>query len=307
MDIKKLDGSDIKEVKNKFLGRITRKNTLVSYTRAINFYIDTFKISCVDDIEGLALGYYDDFAKEMLKTYKPSTVKLTLAVIGSFLSFLKVYGLLDNLVNLSSIKLPEEKNKVVSIISSEDLKSLLGTGVEKQQDRLLVRLLYYTGRRVGDIARIRIKDILVNPDGSGILKIKAEQKTGKKSKTFIPKGVMAELELYVSIEKNRMKQEISDSHYLFGAYGKISKKKPQAQNIRNRVNAICRKVNVNSKKISPHTFRHTVITKVINEKGMTAATQFANSSSERILTKFYWNRDLDKDPVNVGKSIFGNV
>jgi len=86
-----------------------------------------------------------------LKGAKQSTLRLTAIILKKYAKFMNL--------DYSKIPLPSLKNEPKQIyIKEEDLEKFLNS-FENLRDKLIVRLLLFTGCRVGEIANMHIEDI----------------------------------------------------------------------------------------------------------------------------------------------------
>jgi len=296
--------------KEKYLSRQDKDNTLRIYGRCVERFCRDFEIADATQIGGIKVGYYQDWVDELYEQYSTSTIQLHVRVISNFTRFLESYGIIEKAPDLGFINYKDEKH-VVTIIGDSDLQKILGDGVTKLQDRLLVRVLLETGKRRGDIANIRISDVYGLPDGNGIIVFDKEQKTGKSTKMQVSKELMARYDEYILAEGKRH-GSIPSMAFVFGKHGKIQAegdndpkagRKNRGQNIYNRVNKICAQVGVNPKDITPHVFRHTGTTKIARAKGIAAAKDFGGWSSSAVMEKFYYG-DVEGGVIAVADGVF---
>ncbi len=311
----------IGDVKEMYLRRQERTNTVRIYGYAVEKFCRDFEIIDAKEIGKIPVGFYQDWVDGLYaEGYSTGTIKLYIRVISNFASYLESYGIIENSPILKFLTFKKETHRV-TIISDGDLKALLSDDVKKLQDRLLMRTLLETGKRRGDIANIRLSDIYLVPEYddegnftkmTGIVSFRNEQKTGKSNDMYVSDSFVERFRDYVEQEESRIGTPIPETAYLFGKHGKIQTnedenddkgRKNRGQNIYNRVNKICKQVGINPEDITPHVFRHTATTKIARTKGISAAKDFGDWSSSAVMERFYYG-DEEGGVVTVANGVF---
>ena len=95
-----------------------------------------------------------------------STRRRRLATLKSLLRFGHYLGYLDFNVGVK-LKLPQPKDIMAGRILSELQVMTLIALAPNRRERALIQFLYYTGARVGEVARLTWKDIQPNRNGQG--------------------------------------------------------------------------------------------------------------------------------------------
>ena len=155
------------------------------------------------------------------------------------------------------IENPKLEKKLPKYLYYEDLEKILNTpdlntntGI---RDALILELLYVTGIRVSELVNIKIQDIDISNQ-----KIKITGKGNKQRIVMYGKKCQELLDKYLNIRNLLLKD--NNDYLILGVKGK----KINDRVIRNIINNLSIKAGLNLK-ISPHTFRHTFATHMLNE------------------------------------------
>lgn len=141
------------------------KSALETYPLSLKSFLDYLKRNNLD-INNLTSQKLIDYKKYLQEKYSSKTVNVKLAAVKSFVEFLnKNKGFDITYSNLKAIKTSKKKdikkveniNKLLSYIDriEKDKKT-------KQRNKLIIKLLYYTGAKTIDIINIKPKDIQEN-------------------------------------------------------------------------------------------------------------------------------------------------
>jgi len=203
---------------------------------------------------------------ESIASLKPKSIKRKMATLRTMFNFLEFDDQISsNPVRKVKLKLKEPKVLPIILELSEVTKILevlykkrillLNTQSysrkESLRDIVVIELLFATGGRVSEVAKLAVKDVDLN---NGDILIK-----GKGSKERIVQicneETLSVLKTY-SIEWNL--HENIDGHFLINRLGN----KLSEQSIRNLVTAIAKKAGI-PKHITPHVFRHSFATHLL--------------------------------------------
>ena len=144
--------------------------------------------------------------------------------------------------------------------------------IDNYRDKLIAKLLYSTGMRVGELAKLRLKDI---DFGERFIHIPAENTKTKTSRTVIvPKEVLSDITACLKIAGNSPR---SDKRPLFGV------------SIR-RMQQIIKKYAIRANlEVSPHTLRHTHIVHALLDRIPITAVQKQVGHKRLATTQIYSN------------------
>ncbi len=148
-----------------------------------------------------------------------------------------------------NIKRPKKERKIPSVLSKQEVKKLLNS-ITNEKSKLMISLIYACGFRVSELINLKIRDLNFK-DKTGHIK----QAKGRKDRFFnIPNFLSS------SLEEQAEKQKQNNYEYLFtGPKGRLS-----SRNIQKIVKNALKKANI-GKDISPHTFRHSFATHLLED------------------------------------------
>lgn len=231
------------------------ENTLLSYKRDINAYVDFLKAkdTTVDAVSGTSIL---DYLMKLQKSGKAaSTVSRNLASIRSFYRFMQNEGIVqqDPTANLHSLKIDK---KLPEVLTNEEVESLLNQPDTRDakgcRDKAMLELLYATGMRVTEMIDLKMSDVDMD-----IGYINCNQ--GKKMRV-IPVYSIAKkaVKNYIETARTQLIREDSVENLFVNCSGtkmtrqgfwKIIKQYASAANIQ--------------KDITPHTLRHSFATHLL--------------------------------------------
>ena len=232
--------------------------TIDNYERDIEEFLDYLKRESINylKLEYSDIRLYLAYLKEE-KHEKSTSISRKLSALRSYYKYLcsnnKIKSNLFNLISSpkKEQKLPRyfEYNELEELFSVPDLNTTLG-----QRDRLVLELMYATGIRVGELVKIRLKDI--NRSERTILI------HGKGSKERIVNyGEYASdiLDLYLNNGYKEL-HEFNSDYLVLNNQGRVITER----GIRYILTNLIKKTFLH-KNISPHMLRHSFATHLLNE------------------------------------------
>ena len=221
------------------------QNTIEAYGRDIESFIEFVGNKEPDNITRIDL--YDFIKNLRTKNYAPSSVTRKIASVKGWFRWLKINEKIKNdpSIALESPKIPQKLPKVISI---QEIDKIFSSNLNTTEQAIF-ELLYGCGLRVSELTNLETKNIDLN---SKILRC-----FGKGSKErIVPIGEKAKNAIKSYLELRNLYPK-SDSKKLF-----INK---QGQNIsRQKVYELSQKVGkIIDKHISPHVFRHSFATHLL--------------------------------------------
>lgn len=190
------------------------------------------------------------------KGYSRSSIGRKLASLRSFLKFLCRQGHISRNC-AAGIPAPRQVRKLPHVLQVEEVDGLLNLPVEDDPESLrnlaLFELLYATGMRVGETSRLKLSDLETSSRQITV--------TGKGSKErvvlFGEKAAEA-LQRYLAVRHEFVRGQ--DPRYVFlNLRGKRLSETRIRQIVRKAAEIAFRQ-----KKVSPHTFRHSFATHLLN-------------------------------------------
>ena len=237
-------------------------NTIIAYKSNIEDLISYLDDNSIKDVDYDTIRNYLGYLYE--KKYKAKSISRIISSMRSFFKYLKQEKIIDsNPMALISNPKVEKKlpkyltiNDVEKILSIPDMNDKVGI-----RDAFILELLYVTGIRVSELCNIKIEDIEKESR-----RIKIFGKGSKERYVLYGTRCADILEKYLDV-RNLFLTDIND--YLI-----LSKKgkRINPREIRNIINRIKTKAGVEIS-ISPHTFRHTFATHMLNEGADLRAVQ----------------------------------
>lgn len=235
-------------------------NTVAAYERDLGAYIDSLAARGVETPEGISQADVETFAHELrTRPEAPltaSSVARMLSSVRGFHRFLADEGLatLDAAALVSPPKLPMRLPKAISI---EQMASVLaatdGDDLQAMRDKALLELLYATGARVSEAVALNVDDVI---EGDVV------RLFGKGSKQrIVPVGSFAQaaIENYLVRARPTFSARGKATPALFlGARGQ----RVSRQNAWLIIRAAAERANLGIE-ISPHTFRHSFATHLL--------------------------------------------
>lgn len=206
---------------------------------------------------------YDEVKKYLLllhnKKYKSSTISRKLSSIRSFYDYLYDKEIVDKNI-FKNLPSPKKEKKLPKFVTSDDIELLFNipdiNSPLGQRNRLILEILYATGIRVGELCNIKISDIDFNNKSIRIL--------GKGSKErIVLYGSNCEkiLKNYLEDGRNILLNGKNNEYLIIG----LNRNGPlSTRSVELVIDEIITKASL-SKNVTPHVFRHTFATHLLNE------------------------------------------
>lgn len=272
------------------------QNSINAYINDINklseFLRDSFKGITPNKVK---LQHLKDFL-EMLnkKGVSPRTQARTISGIKSFFKFL----LIEEKINsdpTSLLQSPKIGRKLPDILSTEQINSLIDAidtdKPESLRNRAILEILYSCGLRVSELVNIKVSDLFFD---EGYIKV--EGKAGKER--LIPISIKAadEITKYINEYRSNLKIGRDSEDILFLNRRGHSLSRVMIFTI---IKTLAEKVGLD-KKISPHTFRHSFATHLIEGGADLRVVQEMLGHESILTTEIYTHLDRDylKDAIN---------
>jgi integrase/recombinase XerD len=206
--------------------------------------------------------------------------------IRAFFRFMLLNDMIDHDPS-AQLDLPKTRRKLPEVLSISEIESILSvidmSTLQGRRNKAMIETLYSGGLRVSELVNLRLSDIF---PGEGFLKI-----TGKGNKQrLVPFGMHAlrEIENYLT-DRNTMKISRGHEDILFlNRRGKRLTREMVFTIIRQ----LAEKASIN-KTISPHTFRHSFATHLIEGGADLRAVQEMLGHVSIITTGIYTHLDRE--------------
>ena len=233
-------------------------NTVKSYNNDLNKYLNFLsknkKIKSLDSIQ------YEDIRKYIVfltkKNQRPSSINRNISSIKKF----HLYLLDNEIISHNASELIEsQKNRrnfpdTLSVHEIEKILNSIGNvSIIDIRDSSILALLYSSGIRVSELVNLELSNIFLDQD---YIKIIGK---GKKER-LVPIGLKAKKKLIYYIEKSRKNiNTIHSKGYIFLSYRSKQLTRMAIFNIIKKYTLLADI----SKKVSPHTFRHSFATHML--------------------------------------------
>ena len=270
-------------------------NSIVSYENDIlslkNYILENkikeSPIECTADT-------INSFIYKSSKKNSPSSQARKISGLKSFFKFLVFEGYIESspILNIESPrlgrKLPDILNieEIFHMISSIDINEKFG-----QRNKTIIEILYGTGIRVSELIELKISNIFFKEN---IIRV-----VGKGDKErFVPIGMQAKKSVndYINNKRNHQKIEESSNDVLI--LSKDGKKLT-----RHMIFTLIKNISIKSgitKKISPHTFRHSFASHLLKNGADLRTIQLILGHENITTTEIYTHLD-SKHLLNVMK------
>ena len=269
-------------------------NTLVSYQRDLELFTSYAQGHGVkfDDIDS---AFVEAFHIEIRKDLAPSSTNRVESTLRTFYKYvLSEFGLPNPTLNLETMKIPRKLPKALSIdqiISMIEAADRPGISTSLL-DRALLELLYGTGARVSELIGINVLDISsTSNDSREIATVKLRGKGGKER--IVPLGSFATkalLDYQVRVRPTLIaKQKKADSALFLNTRGtRLSR-----QSAWNIVLEAAKASGLEGK-VSPHVFRHSYATHLLDGGADIRVVQELLGHSSVTTTQIYTLVTIDK-------------
>ena len=231
-------------------------NTIVSYNDDLDKFYEFINSNNLN-IKNIKYKEILDFISYLKTNHKSTSINRVLSTIRSFYNYLIKEGYINN--NPFKIvsgmkqekKLPEyfKYNEYVELLNSIDTSNVLGI-----RNKCIFEVLLATGCRVSELVNIKLSDIDLNNQEIRVLG------KGKKVRiVYLGSYAVDSINDYLSVRNELLKNKESDYLFLNHLGNKIT-----TRGIRDIIDKILLKSSSNLK-ITPHTFRHSFATMMLNE------------------------------------------
>lgn len=234
----------IKKAEEKLKLKGYSKKTIKVYLNHIKNFISFLDSNNVEEISEQSINSYILFLLE--------EKELSHSFVNQAISSIKflVDKILYQNVNESEVYRPKQEHKLPNILNKKEIAKILEKTVN-QKHKSILYVIYSAGLRVGEVVRLKCKDI----DSERML-IKVKQSKGRKDRyTLLSKACLKQLRKYYKLYK--------PEKWLFPG-GKVGKHLTE-RSVQRIFKKACSKSNI-TKEVSVHSLRHSFATHLL-EKG----------------------------------------
>jgi integrase/recombinase XerD len=265
------------------------ENSVSAYINDINKLVDflskNYKKTGPEKVKLQHLKNFVEWLNE--KGVSPRTQARTISGIKSFFKYLlieeKISG--DPTALLES---PKIGRKLPDILSMEEVDQLIDAvdldKPEGQRNKAMLETLYSCGLRVSELVNLKLTNLFFD---QGFVKI--EGKAGKERLVPVSSRAVNEIQKYMDGYRHNLKIQKDSENILF--LNRRGKKLSRVM-VFTIIKNLAEKINLN-KRISPHTFRHSFATHLINGGADLRAVQEMLGHESILTTEIYTHLDRD--------------
>ncbi len=265
------------------------QNSVAAYINDVNklegFLSETYTKLTPDKVRLVHLKRFVEWLNE--KGVSPRTQARTISGIKSYFKYLLIEGKIKS-DPTSLLEAPRVGRKLPDILTIEEIDTLIdAVDIEKpegQRNKAMLETLYSCGLRVSELVNLKITNLFFD---QGFIKV--EGKSGKERLVPISKNGITEITKYLEGYRKTLKIKKDSENILFlnRRGGKLSRVMIFTI-IKNLVNIVGIE-----KKISPHTFRHSFATHLINGGADLRAVQEMLGHESILTTEIYTHIDKE--------------
>lgn len=219
---------------------------------------------------------------------KESSINRVISSIKSFYKYCIRYDILD--INpFTHVRSISNARKIPDVLSFSEIRQMIEltdntfSGI---RDKVILELLYSTGCRVSELTGLKVKDIDLKKRMALV-----HGKGGKARWVFLTKGTADELTSYFPLRKKYIIKTGSpdDGSLILNIKGDTL----STRGVRYIINKYIKAIGV-SKHVSPHTFRHTFATHMLNNGAGIRIVQEMLGHSSIATTQVYTHIGIDR-------------
>jgi integrase/recombinase XerD len=265
------------------------QNSVSAYINDLNKLIDYLsKSSKKTTPERVKLQHLQSFVEVLNETgVSPRTQARTISGIKSFYKYLLIEGKITS-DPTALLESPKIGRKLPDILSMEEIDLLIEAvdldKAEGQRNKAMLETLYSCGLRVSELVNLKITNLFFE---QGFIKI--EGKSEKERLVPVSGRAIEEINKYLSGYRKTLKINRESENILF--LNRRGRKLSRVM-IFTIIKNLAEKLNMD-KKISPHTFRHSFATHLVNGGADLRAVQEMLGHESILTTEIYTHLDRD--------------
>ncbi|WP_276091527.1 site-specific tyrosine recombinase XerD [Pedobacter sp. JY14-1] len=245
-------------------------------------------VSYLNDIKLVTVNELKSFVKWTSELgMLPSTQARVISGLKAFFSFLLLEGIIDA-DPAQLLEAPRRARKLPDTLNLQEINLLIDaidlSRPDGMRNKAILETLYSCGLRVSELTELRISDI---NEESGFIKV-----TGKGDKErIVPVGSVALKYIHIYLQEVRIHLPVRQGHQDYVFLNRSGKKLTRVY-IFLFIKALAEKTGL-KKTISPHTFRHSFATHLIEGGADLRAVQEMLGHSSITTTEIYTHLDRD--------------
>ncbi|HZH72438.1 MAG TPA: site-specific tyrosine recombinase XerD [Mariniphaga sp.] len=264
-------------------------NSVAAYINDINklteFLSIQYKKTGPDKVKLLHLKKFVEWLNE--RGVSPRTQARTISGIKSFYKYLLIEGHITS-DPTALLESPKIGRKLPDVLSMEEIDELIDAvdlnKAEGQRNKAMLEALYSCGLRVSELVNLKMSNLHFN---EGYIKV--EGKSEKERLVPVSQRAIDEIEKYISGYREGLKIHKDSENIVF--LNRRGKKLSRVM-VFTIIKNLAEKTNL-KKKISPHTFRHSFATHLINGGADLRAVQEMLGHESILTTEIYTHLDRE--------------
>ncbi len=267
------------------LEKASSGNTVDAYMRDLDKFLIFIKDEGVDLLDA-KLEHFHNFSATMYDIgIAPSSLSRILSGVRSFYHFLVLEDKLE--VNPTELlefpKRPQHLPDVLSVEEIDAIESVIDlSNPEGQRNKAIIEVLFSCGLRVSELVNLKISNLYLDDEY-----IRVEGKGSKVRLVPISEKAIRELKLYF-IDRNMLRIPIENQDYVF--VSRLRKKPLTRVMVFLMIKDLVEKAGV-QKTVSPHTFRHSFATSLLEGGANLRAIQAMLGHESIATTQIYTHID----------------
>ena len=240
-------------------------NTIKSYKKDINQFIEYLsnneEIYDLNNVEVMTIrsfiAYLNSNNNELDATVGKRSINRKLSALRSFFKYLNEQKIINN-NKISYVSMPKFEKELPNILTKEDINKIRAViNVDKiigVRDRLIIELLYSSGIRASEL--IGLNEFMVN-----ILEreIRVLGKGNKERITFFSENTKIWYDKYIELKKKMYKNYTPNYVFVNSRGDQLT-----SRSLRRLISDYAKKAEIN-KEVTPHIFRHSFATTLLNK------------------------------------------
>lgn len=258
-------------------------NTAISYRRDLESW-SLFLNGKEKITRGVIRLYLVELQKRGLKA---STVNRHLSSIRTYYRFEILNGLRDD-NPFNNVKSLKKERKLPNYLFARDLDKIfskVGDDFFSVRDLLIFKTLYSTGCRVSELVEIKERQVVSNNS-----RIQVTGKGDKDRFVYFTPDVKGLIKKYLPLREEKLKETGQSSDHLFLDYMGVGL---TTRGVYYLIEKRIREAGID-KKVSPHTFRHTFATHLLNEGADIRIVQELLGHKSISTTQIYTHTGIEK-------------